>query len=304
MNRCLRHLLLVALAACGVAHAQPATSVVDDEGTTVTVPAPPRRIVSLAPHATELLHALGAGGRIVAVSAASDWPREARTLPVVGDARALDLERIVALAPDLIVTWPYTAPAQLARLRAAGVPVFVLDAKSISDLPAQMIRLGRIVGEEARARALAAASEARIEALRARYDAAPRVDVFYQIWNAPLYTVGGRHLISQAIALCGGVNAFAAEALPAPQVSVEAVLAARPQVIVAGTDGGRRPAWLDDWRRWKSLPAVARGQLHTVDADLLHRAGPRFVDGVEALCVAIDGARDRTTAATTAQVRR
>jgi iron complex transport system substrate-binding protein len=301
MNRCLRHLLLVALAAWGVAHAQPATSVVDDEGATVTVRAMPRRIVSLAPHATELLHALGAGGRIVAVSAASDWPREARTLPVVGDARALDLERIVALAPDLIVTWPYSAPAQLARLRAAGVPVFVLDAKSISDLSAQMIRLGRIVGEEARARALAAASEARIEALRARYDAAPRVDVFYQIWNAPLYTVGGRHLISQAIALCGGVNAFAAEALPAPQVSVEAVLAARPQVIVAGTDGGRRPAWLDDWRRWKSLPAVARGQLHTVDADLLHRAGPRFVDGVEALCVAIDGARDRTTAA---QVRR
>jgi iron complex transport system substrate-binding protein len=297
-------LLLSALCALSAVEARSATSVLDDEGSVVTLAAPPRRIVSLAPHATELLHALGAGGRIVAVSAASDWPPEARALPVVGDARALDLERIVALAPDLIVTWPYTAPAQVAKLRATGVPVFVLDAKSIAELPPQMERLGRLVGEEARGRALAAAAGARIDALRERYRGASQVEVFYQIWNAPLFTIGGKHLISQAIALCGGANAFATEALPAPQVDVEAVLAARPQSIIAGTAGGKRPAWLDDWRRWTSLPAVTHGQLHAVDADLLHRAGPRFVDGVEALCVAIDGAREQHPSARTAEVRR
>ena len=108
--------------------------------------------------------------------------------------------------------------------------------------------------------------------------------MFYEIWDVPLYTIGGNHLISQALRVCGGENVFASLALPAPGVSVEAVLAAKPDAIVAGADRAVRPAWLDDWKRWPTLPAVARGNLFTVDANLLHRSGPRFVDGVEALC--------------------
>jgi iron complex transport system substrate-binding protein len=115
--------------------------------------------------------------------------------------------------------------------------------------------------------------------------------VFYQVWNAPMYTIGGRHLVSEAIRVCGGENIFAALALPAPGVSVEAVLAAQPGAIIAGGDGGSRPAWLDDWKRWTTVPAVANGALFTVNADLLHRPGPRFVDGVEELCAALDKAR-------------
>lgn len=282
---------LVSVALAAPACARPTVVVTDDAGGTVALAAAPRRIVSLAPHATELLFALGAGARIVGVSAASDWPPEARALPRIGDARAIDLERVFALAPDLVVTWPYTAPAQVARLRARGVPVFVLDARAIDDLPKQMSRLGRLVGEARRGDALASATAVRLDALRSRYRGAAPVAVFYQIWNAPLFTVGGGHLITQAIELCGGSNSFARETLPAPMVSVEAVLAARPDVIVAGADAGRRPPWLDDWRRWPTLPAVAHGQLHAVDADLLHRPGPRFVDGVDGLCAAIDGAR-------------
>jgi iron complex transport system substrate-binding protein len=160
------------------------------------------------------------------------------------------------------------------------------------------------VGEAARAEALAAARAGEIAALSARYRDAARVVVFYQVWNAPLYTIGGTHLISQALALCGGVNAFAAETLPAPAVSVEAVLAARPQAIIAGTDRGARPAWLDDWRRWPVLPAVAAGELHAVDADLLHRAGPRFVTGVSELCTTIDGVRTRAASAAGVHARR
>ncbi len=120
---------------------------------------------------------------------------------------------------------------------------------------------------------------------------APPVRVFYQIWNAPLYTVGGRHLVSEAIRVCGGENVFASLTLPAPGVSVEAVLAARPDAIIAGGDRGARPAWLDDWKHWPMIPAVAKGSLFVVDADLLHRPGPRFVDGVEQLCAAVAEAR-------------
>jgi len=117
------------------------------------------------------------------------------------------------------------------------------------------------------------------------------VRVFYEIWDAPLYTIGGDHLITQAIAVCGGENVFANLSLPAPAVDTEAVLAAAPDAIIAGSDRGARPAWLDAWRRWKELPAVAHDRLFAVDADLLHRPGPRFVDGVALLCRAIDRAR-------------
>jgi iron complex transport system substrate-binding protein len=122
------------------------------------------------------------------------------------------------------------------------------------------------------------------------------VRVFYEIWGAPLYTIGGDHLITQAIAVCGGENVFASLSLPAPAVDIEAVLAVAPDAIIAGSDRGARPAWLDAWRRWKSLPAVAHDHLFAVDADLLHRPGPRFVDGVALLCTTIDRARPRPRA--------
>jgi iron complex transport system substrate-binding protein len=292
-----------------VAAAVPALAVVqavDDTGATVRLAAPARRIVSLAPHATELLVAAGAGGRIVgavaatAVSAPSRAPgspdrpglADAASAPVnVGDARSLDLERIVALEPDLIVTWPYTVPSQVEALAARGARVFVTDPATIDGIATDIERLGVLAGADAQARATAAAFRERIARLRGSRSAAARLRVFYQIWNAPLYTVGGRHLVSEAIGVCGGENVFAALTLPAPSVAVEAVLAAQPEAIVAGGDGGVRPAWLDDWQRWPALPAVARGALFAVNADHLHRAGPRFVDGVEALCAALDAAR-------------
>ncbi len=273
--------------------ADAAISVRDDNGTVVTLAAPAARIVSLAPHATELLFAAGAGSRVVGVIASSDWPPAAKRIPIVGDARSLDLERIFALSPDLAVTWPYTAPAQIEALRAHGVAVFTTNPKTIEGIADDLVRLGALAGSEGEAGARAAAFRARLGRLRASRARERRIGVFYEIWNAPLYTIGGQHLISQAIDVCGGVNVFAALTLPAPTVTVEAVLAAGPDAIIAGADAGIRPAWLDDWRRWSELPAVARGHLFVVDANLLHRAGPRFLDGVATLCTAIDAARGR-----------
>jgi iron complex transport system substrate-binding protein len=263
----------------------------DDIGTTVKLAAPAQRIVSLAPHATELLFAVGAGRRIVGTLDTSDWPPAAKAIPRVGDSRALDLERIVALAPDLVVTWPWTAPAQVEVLRARGIAVFTTMPATIDGIAVDLERLGALTGDPAAGWREAESLRKRIDETRARRAGAPRVRVFYEIWDAPLYTVGGKHLITQAIEACGGENVFAALSLPAPAVDVEAVLASRPDAIIAGTDGAARPAWLDDWRRWKELPAVANDRLYVVDADLLHRPGPRFPAGVDALCAAIDAAR-------------
>jgi iron complex transport system substrate-binding protein len=291
MNRC--RATVFAVAALFAAAACARIGVTDDDGATVALAAPAQRIVSLAPHATELLYAAGAGDRVVGVLTTSDWPPEAAAKPRVGDAHALDLERIVALAPDLVVTWPYSAPEQVAALRARGVPVFVTNPTTIAGIAADLERLGALAGTLPVAAMRAAEFRARLARLAARDAGARKVRVFYEIWNVPLYTVGGRHLISEAIRVCGGENVFAALTLPAPGVSVEAVLAAQPDAIIAGADRGVRPAWLDDWKRWTTLPAVARGNLYTVDANLLHRPGPRFLDGVEGLCAALDSARSR-----------
>jgi len=283
--------ILAAALAAWLPAALAAVQAVDDAGTTVTLAAPALRIVSLAPHATELLYAAGAGERVVGVLATSDWPPEVAGKPRVGDSRALDLERILALAPDLVVTWPFAAPAQVGPLVARGVPVFIANPATIDGIALDLERLGTLAGTLPTAAARAAELRARLARLQSRYAGARTVRVFYEIWNAPLYTIGGDHLISQALRVCGGENVFAALTLPAPGVSIEAVLAAKPEAILAGADGAVRPAWLDEWKRWPTLPAVARGNLYTVDANLLHRAGPRFVDGVEALCATLAEAR-------------
>ena len=282
-----------------VTTAQADVWVLDARGARVVLPAPAQRVISLAPHATELLFAAGAGDSVVGVLAPGDWPAQARRLPKVGDANAVNLEGILALKPDLIVAWPYLPPLQVERLREMGIVVYLSDPRTPTAIADDIERLGVLTGHGDEAGRTAASLRARIARQRERYADADRVRVFYEIWNRPIYTVGGGHLITVAIELCGGSNVFAAQALPAPQVSVESVLAAAPAAIVAGTDGGVRPEWLDEWRAWPALPAVAQGNLFVVDADLLHRAGPRFVDGIEQLCAALAVARARSRPATT-----
>lgn len=279
------------LALCSQALAGPVVAE-DATGAAIALAAPASRIVSLAPHATELLFAAGAGDRIVGVLAPADWPPEAATLFRVGSAAGLDLERIVALKPDLVIVWPYLAPAQIERLRAVGTTIFVSDPRTPAAIAIELERLGTLAGTPEQAARAAAAFRARLAALGQRASTARKITVFYEIWNQPLYTIGGGHLISAAIQLCGGENVFAGLALPAPAVGIEDVLAARPEAIVAGTDGAVWPTWLDGWKRWSKLPAVAHGNLFVVDANLLHRAGPRFVVGAERLCAALDRARE------------
>ncbi len=287
----------VAILAAAIARAE--VAVRDDLGASVTLPRPAQRIVSLAPHATELLFAAGAGAAVVATGAHSDWPPEAGALPRVGDAATIDLERIVALAPDLVVTWPYTATAQLAALRALGLPIFTTDPRTIRGIADDIERLAVLAGTSARAAPIVADLHERIRALAvppvpARVSSACSIS-----WATGRCTpnIGGTQLITEALKACGGENVFGGQSLPAPLVSVEAVLAARPEAIVAGTGKAQRPAWLDAWRSWPALPAVRAGNLFAVDANLLHRPGPRFVTGAEQLCATLDRARAALTSA-------
>ncbi len=283
--------LIAALVAIALAASAEAARVVDDTGVVVELASPARRIVTLAPHAAELVASAGAASALVAVGARTDLPREARALPVVGDANAIDVEAILALAPDLVVTWPWTAPAQVARLRDRGIAVFTTAPRTIDAIAGDVEKLGALAGTSAAAGASARAFRARVATLARGVRPGAPLRVFYQLSDAPLYTIGAGHTITQAITLCGGVNVFGSLPIPAPVVNVEEVLAQRPALIVAGTDGARRPRWLDDWRRWPELPAARDAGLAVVDADLLHRPGPRFVDGVAQLCAAIARAR-------------
>lgn len=268
----------------------------DDEGRRVALPEPARRVVSMAPHLTELLFSAGAGERLVGVSEFSDWPPEARALPRIGGFAGVDLETVVALRPDLIVAWGSgNSRRQLDKLRALGFPLFISEPRRLEDVPRTLQRLGMLTGTVPSAGQAAAAFQTRLEALRKRFADRPRLDVFYQVWNRPLVTLSGDHLVSQVMDLCGGDNVFAALGGLAPQVNVEAVLAVDPQVIVASGAGSERPVWLDEWRRWPSLTAVAHDNLFAIPPDLLQRHSPRVLEGAELLCAYLDVARDRLT---------
>ncbi len=283
--------IVIALAMFASAPAPADIVVRDGIGATVALPRAARRVVSLAPHATELLYDAGAGPAIVGALSHSDWPPEARALPRVGDAAALDVERIVALEPDLVVTWPFTIPSQVAQLRAFGIPIYTTDTRSIRGIADEIERLAALAGTTASAAPRVTALRARVDALERQRVGARVVRVFYQLGDKPMYTVGGPQLISQALRVCGGENVFGAATVAAPLVGVEAVLAAQPEAVVAGTEHGRRPVWLDAWQEWPALPAVRAGNLYAVDAMLLHRPGPRFIDGVEQICATLDRAR-------------
>ena len=269
-------------------------SVRDGSGATVTLAQPAQRVATLAPHATELVFAAGAGARIVGASDYSDYPPAATAIPRIGSNRQIDTERLVALRPDLLVVWlGGNAERQLEPLRRLGVPVYQSAPKSLDDIAGEVERLGQLTGTSATAQPAAAALRARLAALAARYRDKPPVRVFYQVWEQPLYTLNGRQIVSDAIRLCGGVNVFADLAALAPTVSVEAVLQKNPEVIIRGARKGEPAVGLAMWKQYPALLAAKRGNLYTVDADLMARAGPRMVDGAEALCARLDEARGK-----------
>jgi iron complex transport system substrate-binding protein len=269
-----------------------AVSAVDSDGRRVSLERPAQRIVSLAPHATEQLFAGGAGGKLVAVSEYSDYPEEAKRLPRVASSAGVDLEQLLALKPDLVVAWRLEATAaSLARLEALGLPVFYSEPRRLAQIPDSIEALGELAGTAATARPLAASLRAELKRLEAEYRSRRPVSVFYQISERPLMTLGGRQFVSDAIELCGGRNVFAESALMAPQVNIEAVLAADPEAIITARPDPSDRSWQAFWARFPGMRAVQSGNLYAVPLNEMHRHGPRAVGATAVLCRHIDEAR-------------
>lgn len=269
-----------------------AEEAMDDDGTRIVLPEPAHRIISLAPSLTEILFAAGAGDHIVGVVEYSDYPPAARNIPVVGRHDLLDLETIVALQPDLIVSWRSGNPqAAVARLRQLGYPVYVAEPRHLASIPDHLERLATLAGTMSEAIHEIEEFNRILEQLENNYSEQSPVRVFYQVWDAPLITAGGNELIHDIITLCGGRNIFADLSLVAPKVSRESVLARNPDVIIASGMDVARPEWLDAWLNWPSLYAVANEQLYFIPPDLVQRHTPRALSGAQQMCRQIDQAR-------------
>jgi iron complex transport system substrate-binding protein len=280
-----------AQAGASAAAAPPTRTVADDLGHALSVAPPPLRIVSLSPGGTEMLFAAGAGAQVIGTVEYSDEPPAARTVPRIGDVAAIDLERLVALRPDVVVAWPAGGnPAQQAKIASLGVPLYQQQVVRLADLPDSVRRLGVLAGTQAAAEREARALESRLGALEQRYAGAaahaarPRPSVLLQVWNRPIYTIGGRHLMSDALELCGARNVFADLPEPAPLVETEAVIARNPDIILAASPPGEGAAWVADWQRFGSLAAVRSGRVVTFEDQGLSRLGPSVIDATEHLC--------------------
>jgi iron complex transport system substrate-binding protein len=269
-----------------------AGSVSDDTGARVVVPVPPLRIASLAPSTTAMLFAAGAGAEVVATTEYSFEPPQARRIPRIGDASALDLERLLSLHPDVVVAWPDGEnPAETARIAHLGIPVYREKVERLADLGGSIRRLGALAGTRAAAERAAAGIDTRLAALTRRYAKSAPLTVLLQIWARPIYTIGAPQPVSDALRVCGARNVFADLREPAPAVGTEAVIARNPDLIIAV--GSRRDveAWLPMWKRFPELRAVRTGALIAFDDQRLTRLGPGMLDATQMLCERIDRAR-------------
>ena len=278
------------------AHAA-APEVHDDRGNTLRLAAPATRIISIAPHLTEIAYAAGVGSRLIAVSQYSDYPSEAKRLPRVGDGARVDIERILTLKPDLVLAWKSGNQAgDIARLERLGIPLWVSEASRLADIPRLLRGVAVLAGEPAQGERVAGDFERDLLRLRERHGVRPVQQepprVFYEIWHQPLLTVNGAHMISDAITLCGGKNVFAGAPVLTPAVSLEAVLAARPQIVLGGGSANGEADFISRWRRMP-LAALRAIPARYIAPDSIQRQSPRIIDGIRAICAHIEAVRLR-----------
>jgi iron complex transport system substrate-binding protein len=290
-----------------------ATTVTDDTGQRVTLPNPPQRIISLAPGATEMLFAAGAGNRLIATVDFSDEPAAAKRVPRIGDVTAIDMERLVALHPDLVVAWPGGGnPAQIEKIARLGIPIYRWQVNRLAALPDSLRRLGVLTSDESTAEQAARALSAELARITREYGGGRRaagvpeagatvagtpttgapLTVLLEVWNRPIYTVGGGHLMSDALTACGVRNVFGDLKELGPVISTEAVIARNPDIIVAAAPPAEGASWLAEWKRFGSLNAVRTGRLVAFEDQRLSRLGPSVVLATEALCKALAAAGD------------
>jgi len=264
----------------------------DDRGKIVSLARPATRIVTLSPHLAEIVFAAGARASLVGVSARSDFPEDAQRLPVVSDSGRIDLERIVALRPDLVLAWLSGNPSrQLEQLERRGIPVLAIEVRRLDDIPRLLRLVGAAAGRGEAAEQAALQAARSVRTLVARYAGLRPLRVFVEIWHEPLMTVSGSHLISEVLQVCGGKNVYAKAAALTPAVSPETLLVLRPEVVIMSSGAGTGAEQAGRWRRLALLPAVQQGALYELDPNLLHRQGPRLIEAARTMCGQLERAR-------------
>lgn len=252
--------------------------------------APVRRIITTSPHLTELVYYAGAGDLLLAVAPFADFPPEAKSLPQVGGPGGLNIEAILALRPDRVLVWESGTPAwQIERLKSLGINVWVSEIRRLDDIPDWLRRFGLMTGRAQQAEAAARAFHERLRVLEQQAKGRRTQRVFIQILDRSLYTLSDRHVVSDVLRRCGGQNVMGDLPILASRVDIESVLAANPEVIIASGDPRQWPIWQERWRRYPQLSAVRHGRLIFIHPDLLHRPGPRLLDGMERLCAGLGG---------------
>ena len=250
------------------------------------------RIVSLSPHITELLYAAGAGSRIVGVDDLSDYPPAVAGMPRVGEPATLDVEGLLKLKPTLVVLWDSgTPPRAKAQLQSLNLQVYVTEQRRLDDIGAVLLDFGRLAGTLPEAAAAAGRYRSELAALRSQYAGRARLTVFYQVWDRPLYTLSGAHVVTEVLSLCGGDNVFTDLSTLAPAIDKEAVLARDPDVILVAATGAEGLRQVADWGRFGNLRAVRNHHVYTVDPSLIGRMTPRILEGARDACELLDAAR-------------
>lgn len=286
MIRCLAACLFVF---CGSAWAAP-VMLRDARGIDIRLEQPARRIIALTPHLTELAFAAGAGTWLVGVARFSDHPPEAKRLPVISDAVQFDLERILALKPDLVLAWQSgTPPGAVNRLERLGLPVFVSDAARLDDIARNLDAIATLAGTLPESAPSRAAFRDELRALRAQRFSGPPVRVFYEIWPRPLMTVNRAHVISDVIGLCGGINVFGGLEVLTPEVSREALLVARPEVALGGGSADSAEGFAARWAA--QVPPLDSIRAFHIPPDLIQRPTPRLMEGARRVCAHLEEVR-------------
>lgn len=266
----------------------------DDQGAELCLDHPAKRIATLSPGATELAFAAGAGDKVVAVVNYSDYPEAALKLPLVGNHTRIDLEALLALKPDLVITWRTgNPPAQMEMLRALGLPMFAIEPRTFEGVSKVIEQLSILAGTEKEGFAEAERFRKGIAVIAKQYRDAEPIPVFYQVWQTPLMTINDNHLIGKVIRLCGGVNVFGDMPRLVPRISAEVVLETDPHAIITGSVEGAEDNQLDRWKSYTGMTAVAKNNLFFVPASPISRPTPRLLEASRDICQRLDVARER-----------
>lgn len=269
-----------------------AISVRDDSGRTISLVKPATRVITLAPNLTEMVFDIGAGHDVVATVQFSNYPSSAKRIPRIGSSDSFNLEAILKYRPQLVLAWlSGNNPLQLRAIERLGIPVYRSQAHSMDGIASTLVRLGKLLGRQDRASALAEKMRSGIRQLKRQYAGRRLISGFYQIWYQPVYTVNGQHVISQIMRLCGVHNIFADAPFLAPSVSKESVLAKDPEMIISGGSVAEGSRNLKIWQNWPQLTAVRAHNLFYIDASIIQQDTPRILEGARVLCRDADIAR-------------